>query len=370
MASIDFDVRDLTAPISDESPTGIDLRSDASGATDFRAIKDAREEARRIERQADLDGESPSQAMAQWRSVCSLAQRVLAEQSKDLEVVSHLIEALVRTDGFAGLRAGLQIARELVENYWDSLYPLPDEEGLSTRALPLARLNGDGSEGLLIGPLSRIPITEGNSAGPYAIWQKKQSTDLAGYTDREREERINRGAVTPELFARAAAETDTEFYRELLEQIRGAQSEFEALCQAVDEKCSDDPAAAPPSSSIREALEDCLSAVREISRDRFPVEIEPEAQNGEATAGGKTTTGSVANRIETREDAFRVLMTVAEFFESKDPHCLLAAQVRKVVRLGRMSPAEYFSELIQDRAARDELFKLVGIKVPDGENGE
>jgi hypothetical protein len=49
---------------------------------------------------------------------------------------------------------------------------------------------------------------------------------------------------------------------------------------------------------------------------------------------------------------------------------LLAAQVRKVVRLGRMTPAEYFSELIQDRAARNELFKLVGIKVPDSENAE
>jgi hypothetical protein len=58
-------------------------------------------------------------------------------------------------------------------------------------------------------------------------------------------------------------------------------------------------------------------------------------------------------------------MAVADFFESKDPHCLLAAQVRKVVRLGRMTPAEYFSELIQDRAARDELFKLVGIKPPE-----
>lgn len=366
MASIDIDISELTAPISDENPAGVDLREDSGRGGDFRTVKDAREEARRIERQADLDGEEPTQAMTHWRTVRSLSQNILREQSKDLEVVANLIEALARTDGFAGLQAGFQLARELVENYWDQLYPAPDEDGLATRVLPLARLNGDGAEGLLLGPILRIPITQGDSAGPYALWQQRQANDLARYSDREREERIARGAVTPELFARAAAETDTEFYRELLQHIAGAQREFEALGQALDEKCGDDPSASPPTSAIREALDDCLAAVREISRDRFPDEPLLESVNGEATGGGKSAPGAVANRLETREDAFRVLIGVAEFFEGKDPHCLLAAQIRKVVRLGRMTPAEYFSELIQDRAARDELFKLVGIKAPEG----
>jgi hypothetical protein len=42
----------------------------------------------------------------------------------------------VRIDGFGGLEMGFRLARELVESYWDNLYPQPDEDGLSTRTLP------------------------------------------------------------------------------------------------------------------------------------------------------------------------------------------------------------------------------------------
>lgn len=381
MASIDIDqLAGLVAPISEEAPTGIDLRSDDSGATALRAIKDARAKASEIERQSHGSSlgsggaeseEAPKsfeQALVHWRTVSSLAQRVLTERSKDLEVVAYLIEALVRIDGFAGLAIGFRLARELAENYWDNLYPAPDEDGLETRVLPLARLNGDGSEGLLMAPIRMIRITEGSTEGPFAIWQKKQADDLNRDKERDREVRISRGAVTTERISRAAAETSTEFFRELLAQIQDAQQEFATLTEVVDEKCSSQPGSAPPSSAIHDALEDALSIVREITRGRFPDEVPVESPNGQPVAAEKTQGGTVANGLTTREDAFRVLNSVADFFESKDPHCLLAAQVRKVVRLGRMSPAEYFSELIQDETARNELFKLVGIKPPDSES--
>ena len=34
---------------------------------------------------------------------------------------------------------------------------------------------------------------------------------------------------------------------------------------------------------------------------------------------------------------------VAEFFERQDPHSLLGAQVRKIVRLANMKPADYYT---------------------------
>lgn len=381
MASIDIDqLAGLVAPISEEAPTGIDLRSDDKGAAALRAIKEARAKASEIERQSQGSSlgsggaesedapKSIEQALVHWRTVSSLSQRVLTEQSKDLEAVAYLIEALVRLDGFAGLAFGFRLARELAENFWDNLYPAPDEDGLETRVLPLARLNGDGSEGLLMAPLRMIAITEGNTCGPYAFWQKKQADDLNRDSDRDREVRISRGAVTTEQIGRSAAETSTEFFRELLTQIGEARSEFAAMTEVIDEKCSSQPGSAPPSSAIHDALEECLSTVREITRGRFPDEIPEESSNGAPVSPEKTGTSTVANGLATREDAFRVLNNVADFFESKDPHCLLAAQVRKVVRLGRMSPAEYFSELIQDENARNELFKLVGIKPPSSDS--
>jgi len=73
---------------------------------------------------------------------------------------------------------------------------------------------------------------------------------------------------------------------------------------------------------------------------------------------------SVPGRLESRSDALRMLNQVADFFERQDPLSLLGAQVRKVVRMANMTPAEYYSELLEDENARQQLFKLVGISPP------
>ena len=51
------------------------------------------------------------------------------------------------------------------------------------------------------------------------------------------------------------------------------------------------------------------------------------------------------------------------------PHSLIAFQLRNVVRLGRMPPAEYYREVIPDGAALQSLFKFVGIQPPADANG-
>lgn len=91
-----------------------------------------------------------------------LCEKALAEQTKDVEITVYLIESLVRVHEFRGLRDGFQLAAELVDRFWDKLYPL-DEDGESTRSRPLESLNN--AEATLIvpigtcrSPLSRFPL--------------------------------------------------------------------------------------------------------------------------------------------------------------------------------------------------------------------
>src|SRR5262249_27117373 len=141
-----LDLAKLVAPIPGPKPTGVDLREESSLNSAYYAIKDARSAARAAERQFALDGEEPT-APADWRPGPPVGTKALAEQAKDLEVAAHVIEALVRLHGFAGLRDGFRLTRELVEKHWDGLYPQPDEDGLETRLAPLTGLNGDDAEG-------------------------------------------------------------------------------------------------------------------------------------------------------------------------------------------------------------------------------
>ena len=121
---------DLLDPVSAEQPAGTDLRWTA----EWDRIKEAR--------RADDDLESGKWAKkehktADWRAGRELASDMLRERSKDLQLAMWLTEADIKLHGFAGLRDGLRITRELMVRFWDlGLYPAM-EDGPEDRAGPL-----------------------------------------------------------------------------------------------------------------------------------------------------------------------------------------------------------------------------------------
>jgi type VI secretion system protein ImpA len=358
---LDFEA--LLSPLSDESPTGIDIRADDSPTSPFYAIKDARNEASRDERIAEREEDDAFNAERAWRPVTELAPKILTEVSKDLEVVAWYIEALLRTDGFAGLRDGFRLAREISSTFWDDLYPRPDEEGLLTRVYPITRLNGEGGDGLLILPIRKSPITEGQSVGPFASWQFAQALELDQLEPEKKEQRLESGATSREMFDSAIRETGLDFFRDLRDDISGAIEEFELLSTVLDEKCGVD---SPPSANIREVLQYCQGVFNEITRDLVldAVEESPEAESGGggqgATAGGPT--------LSNRDEAFQTLLQVSEYFRKAEPHSPISYALKQAVRWGRMPLPELMSELIPDETARGQLFRLTGIKSTDETN--
>ena len=112
----------IIAPISDEHAVGVDLREDSSPTSVYYEIKDQRNAARTAERQA-MDGLQDTNALPYWQAVKKQAVKVLSTKSKDLEVIAWLIEALLRTDGYAGLALGFKLAHQIIVQHWDGVYP-------------------------------------------------------------------------------------------------------------------------------------------------------------------------------------------------------------------------------------------------------
>src|SRR2546426_125184 len=129
MASAEvLDLAKLCSALEGDQPVGPDLRSDTSPRSVYYAVKDARNAARAAERKLMAGG--GDEAPPDWRPVLDQSVKILANQAKDLEIAAYLIEALVRLHGFPGLRDGFILVKRLVEQFWDGLYPLPDEDGL------------------------------------------------------------------------------------------------------------------------------------------------------------------------------------------------------------------------------------------------
>ena len=356
-----LDVKRLAAPIPGPNPAGADLRAEAGPNSLYYRVKDARTAARAAERlmlTGDADAAPPD-----WRPVLQHGVEALAEKSKDLEITAYVVEALVRLHGFAGLRDGFRLTRELIDAFWDGLYPLPDEDGIETRLAPLTGLNGADAEGTLPGPILRVFVTDG-ADGRLSSAHYQEARALAKTTDaKARERKAAAGATTPEAFQKAVAETPPAFFRTLVEELTQCQEEFAKLCAALEKRCGPDRAS--PSSSIRSALATCLDAIKDAARDK----LQPVSSNGVVSPPAADAAGSPAptqaiptEALRTREDAFRELLKLADFFRRTEPQAVLSFALEQVVRWGRLSLPELMMELIPDEAPRKNLFKQVGIR--------
>jgi type VI secretion system protein ImpA len=363
-----LDFEKLLAPVPGEKPVGPDLRVNAGPTSLYYQVKDGRNAARAAERR--IEG-GADEAPPDWKPVVQSAVKALSESTKDLELTAYLIEGLGRTQGFAGLRDGFKLARGLVENFWDGLYPLPDEDGLATTLGPLAGLNGDDAEGTLIAPINRIAITESAAHGKLGTAVYLQAVAVAKIVDPEaRERRIAAGSPSMEMVQRAVDETPAPFYRTLHDDITAALDEYARLNALLDEKAG---RFAPPTSAIRGALEGVLAAINDVARAKLAVTAAaaptteadgaPSA-NGQAGGGDGGAGGERLPVIRTRDDALNAILQLSDYFRRLEPHSMVPYALEQAVRWARMPLPELMMELIDDESARRALFKQVGIRKP------
>src|SRR5579864_9536806 len=138
---------ELLAPIAGTRPGGIELRYDPI----YGKIKEARRE--------DIDapqGEwQHERKTADWPLVVKLAQDALKSKSKDLQLAAWLTEAQLRREGFAGLRAGVELLSGMLEQYWEHLYPEIEDGDAEMRAAPLEWVGSKLDVAVRLAPLDK-----------------------------------------------------------------------------------------------------------------------------------------------------------------------------------------------------------------------
>ena len=371
MASPDIlDFEALLQPITDESPGGENLREDVSPTSVYYQIKDARAAARAAERAAIQMGELEEGSSPHWRTILDLGPEALGTRSKDLEIVAWLTEALVRRHGFAGLRDGYRLARELVERFWDDLHPMPDEDGIETRVAPLTGLNGEGAEGTLQVPIALAPMTEEGDQGAFCLWRYRQAQEVSKIDDSELvEQRVKAGDPTLEQFHATVLRTSRDFFTNLLEDIDAALEHFAEMSRLLDEHCG---ASSPPSSNVRNSLTDARDTIRyvmvEIGGHPDPslTGADEDATADEEGAAGENAvspaSASASGEIRSREDAFRMLTRISDYFLQAEPHSPLGSVLNQAVRWGQLPLERLVEELIPDLSARAHFSMLTGLR--------
>jgi type VI secretion system protein ImpA len=343
-----FDLEALLAPIPGDAPQGVDIREDSSGDSPRNRLRDARFAARDAERGKEADDTDARDPRPLWRSVREIALKTLAETTKDLEVAAWLTEALLRSDGLAGLAAGAQLMAGLAERYWDGLFPLPDDYGMETRVAPVTGLNGRDGNGSLIQPLYKLTLFHRSDGTPVAYYQFKQSEPLDTLDAKQRIE-----------------------FAALLSDARAAHDAWQTMAAVMDAKAGAD---GPSTTAVR----DRLTEIMDIAARYAPAEAtgdDPATKPGEA-AGGRTEDAAAADNVgfagvvgargqaASREGALRALSEIANFFRRTEPHSPLSYTLDEAVRRGRMTWPELLAEVVADMDARNSILTTLGIRPP------
>lgn len=341
---------DLLKPIPGENPSGIDLRYDTK-----LLVYDKIKEARRQEDELAQGAWSHERKVAQFPQVIKLAQEALAEKSKDLQLAAWLTEALLRTEGFAGLRQGLDLCLGLSKNFWDTLYPPIEDGDAELRAAPLEWV---GTAFLI--PVKQVPLT---NAG--YDWLKYKESRAVGYENqvqgdkekKEREKKIAEGKLAPEEFDKAFVETPKAFYAKAEKDLDACLATLVSLDELTTEKCGD---VAPSFTKLKEAIEEVRLTVHALLDKKRETEPDPveeipvESAEGDNAEGGVARHASGASSITIsvltsseppdRREAIASVAKAAAFLRKREPRSPAPYLMMRGLRWGELRSAAQLSD--------------------------
>src|ERR1700685_2253348 len=155
-------------PIPGDNPAGAYLRYDP--------IYAKIEEARRKEDPAVIAKMNLGRdaKVADYKVVTQLAEDALVKRTKDVQLSAWLTEAWTYRERLAGLTAGFQLTKSLLDKFWDNVYPEPDEGDFGDRRMPLDWM---GSSGDFLSGLRSIPLTK----NALHTWYAYQDGRTMGY---------------------------------------------------------------------------------------------------------------------------------------------------------------------------------------------
>jgi type VI secretion system protein ImpA len=322
----------LLNPIPGENPSGEDLR--------YAPIYDQIKEARRAEDEAAQGEWVHDVKKADYPLVIKLSTEAIANKSKDLQLAAWLTEAMVKVEGFAGLKQGVQLIQNLTADFWETVYPQLEDGDAELRASPLVWIGNSLGFTLRSVPLNRA----GHGWLDYTESRKIPTEELADTDEKVNARRtaLGDGKLAPEMFDKSFAETPKVFYA-------GAETtldESTKLVEALDLLCRDKFGDTSPScvelkkslQEVRHTVHQLLQKKRETDPD--PVEAQAAGEGGEAAAE-QVMGGAVTARAGAAPAGIVIPFGANEPAERVDAIKAIARAAAALRKLEAFSPAPF-----------------------------
>ncbi|MBN2592651.1 MAG: type VI secretion system protein TssA [Sedimentisphaerales bacterium] len=352
-----IDIQNLLTEVSAESPCGEDLSYDQS----YLALE------RMVQKKptGSVLGKEEVAEEPNWREVSEKSFELL-KRSKDLRIAIYLTLALLKLDGIPGLRDGLLLLRELLERFWDKLYPQLDVDDDYD---PLERIN-------ILQSLSPATVSVQD---PMKFRQRLLEVPLCNSPKMGkfglRDIQIAKGEITvsgdqqanaPKMSVIDAAFQDTpaEHLQAASQATEEAIGHVTAIEKVFSERAS--KGQSPNFSGLQTLLGNIHKYVQgHLAKGAAGMNTE---QGGAVDAGEGGAKMSLAGEIGSPKEAILAMEKICNYFERQEPSSPVPLLLRRAQRLVSRTFVEVIEDFCPD--AMNQVEAIGGIKKTDSDTGQ
>jgi type VI secretion system protein ImpA len=345
-----LDFQELIAPLPGDDPAGVSLLFDTR-----RKLEDDRKEENPDDYAPDDPMRPENFKRANWNGITNSTKELLTTSSKDLLAAVRMTEALFKQHDFAGLRDGLHLLREMVDNCWDRMYPLIEDGDLEPRANLFHWLDDPDKGARMPSMVRLVPLV-----------LNKETGQEYGFLHWKSDSKDPKNRVPREDFEKAIQSTPPDYYQKVHEDIRECLEEANQLVHSLNERMGHE---GPGLTSLREAIGDCFKLMEQIGKRNPNLQAsggpaEPSVGEPETEvdgANGAPVAGVIGRPLVTRADVYRQLEQAANLLQTLEPHSPIPYLIQRAVELGKMPFPMLIKALIREPNVLAELSRELGI---------
>jgi type VI secretion system protein ImpA len=298
----------------------------------------------------DPSGDGAGVKEADWRGVRDRCFKLLTK-TKDVRVVAYLTLALLKLDGINGLRDGLALLRQMLERYWDGVYPALDREDNNDptqRMNAIASLSPAGTRGDVMRfceRLREVALCNSSRLGRYSL------RDIAVATGQATPADPDAPRLDPALIEAAFAETNPDDLAALAAAAEEAGRHTAALNEYLAAQVGIDrsPNLDGFASALREVHAQLKRHLDLRAGAADPAET-AETANGPANGNGSTrgTGQRLTGEITSNRDVLAALEKIGRYYEHNEKSSPVPLFVECAKRLVFKSFLDIYDTLTPD----------------------
>ena len=347
-----INAEELLKPIPGEKPCGEDLSYDP-GIQELETLMKGKPETQ------FSPAEEPD-----WKAVRDLCVELWG-RSKDLRLATTLSVASVKMDGLPAFRESLALVKGMLDNYWDTFYPLLDPTDnndptqrvnlIAALAMPVATY---GDPMRVLERLREAPLTDSRQLGRFGLTDIINSETGTAKPD-----------GTPAIPASQVEGAFKETSPETLQQFSQAVSDSLQFAKDIDAFLTDKIGAdrAPDLSELPKQLKEIQKRLAPYlgagaggdGGDGAPVDGGNGAASG-AGAGPAAPRQGISGEIQSRQDAVKMLDKICDYFKKNEPTSPVPYILQRARRWVEMDFMAIIGDLTPE--SMDQIQKITGDK--------